>query len=284
MVSRGTADPHPVQLLDAGVRRRLERFGRWTIDRPATGAEGFRRAPAADWDAADLRFDPGAGWSGPGWPAEPWAVGLEGLTLELRPTSSGALGLYPEHAANLPWLADQVAERAAAEPQPNVLNLFAHTGLATLALARAGAAVTHVDGSRTAVAWARRNAELSGHAGRPIRWIVDDALAFVAREGRRDRLYDGIVLDPPAFGRGRGREWRLLEDLPALLAACRVVASTGSFVLLTAHSESIDGDELGALLATTFGARRRAVEVVPMDLTAVSGATLPLGWAARLGA
>lgn len=269
-----------VELLDAGVRRRLERFGRWTIDRPAPGAEGFRRATAAAWDAADLRFDPGVGWAGRAWPAEPWPVDVDGLTMELRPTSSGGLGLYPEHAANLTWLREQAA--TAHDGTPAVLNLFAHTGLATLALARAGAAVTHVDGSRTAVAWARQNAELSGIADRPIRWIVDDAAAFVAREERRGRRYDGIVLDPPAFGRGRGREWRLETDLPDLLAACRAVASPGAFVLLTAHSVTVTDADLGAMLAGAFPARRRAVDVQPMRLVAASGAELPLGWAARL--
>jgi 23S rRNA (cytosine1962-C5)-methyltransferase len=269
-----------VELLDAGVRRRLERFGRWTVDRPAPGAEEFRRAPTADWDAADLRFDPGRGWSGPAWPAEPWPVAVDALTMELRPTSSGGLGLYPEHAMNVPWLTGRVSARSA-----TVLNLFGHTGLATLALARAGAAVTHVDGSRTAVAWARRNAELSGLADRPVRWIVDDALAFVAREARRGRRYDGIVLDPPAFGRARGREWRLETDLPTVLDACRAIATPDAFALLTAHSETIDGDDLAAMLAAAFRINPGSpgIELVPMELTAASGARLALGWAARLG-
>jgi len=290
------------------VRRRLERFGPWTVDRPAGGALGFRRLGAADWDAADLRFDPGAGWSGPAWPAEPWTVGVEGLTMELRPTSSGGLGLYPEHAANLAWLGRQVRSRAVtlapeggpeavgtaavgtaavgteAVVAPAVLNLFAHTGLATLALARAGAAVTHVDGARATIGWARRNAELSGLTDRPVRWIVDDAAAFVAREARRGRRYDGIVLDPPAFGRGRGREWRLEASLPALLDACRAVAAPNAFVLLTAHSEATDGDDLAAMLAAAFRAPRSAIDVVEMELGAASGAQLALGWAARLGA
>lgn len=266
------------------MRRRLERFGRWTVDRPAPGAEGFRRLGAAEWDAADLRFDPGPGWSGPAWPVEPWAVDVDGLTLEARTTASGGLGLYSEHAANLPWLVAAAGRRLdPARPAATVLNLFAHTGLATLALVRAGAHVTHVDGSRTAVAWARRNAELSGVAERPIRWLVDDAAAFVAREARRGRRYDGIVLDPPAFGRGRGREWRLETDLPALLVGCRAVAEPGAFVLLTTHSESIDGDDLRGVLGSAFGAGPASIDVVPMELTAASGARLRLGWAARLG-
>jgi 23S rRNA (cytosine1962-C5)-methyltransferase len=214
--------------------------------------------------------------------------------MELRPTASGGLGLYPEHAANLAWLtaqvAAQLAARAESAPEPGgattaaplqVLNLFAHTGLATLALARAGAAVVHVDGARSAVAWARRNAELSGLADRPVRWLVDDAAAFIAREARRGRRYDGIVLDPPAFGRAAGREWRLEEDLPDLLAACRAVAAPGAFVLLTAHSESVDGTVLATLLRTGFGSG--AAEVVTLDLTATSGARLALGWSVRRG-
>lgn len=279
----GAADS--VELLDAGVRRRLERFGRWTIDRPAPGVEGFRQARAADWDAADLRFDPGAGWSGPAWPADPWPIHVHGLTLELRPTASGGVGLYPEHATNIAWLSAMVGARSAVADEPvRVLNLFAHTGLATLALARAGAAVTHVDGARGAIGWARHNAALSALADAPIRWIVDDAVGFVAREARRGRRYDGIVLDPPAFGRGRGREWRLESGLPGLLAACCAVAAPGAFVLLTAHSEAVDAGALRAELAAAFEQSRGAVEAVPLQLTATSGATLPLGWAARLGA
>jgi 23S rRNA (cytosine1962-C5)-methyltransferase len=270
------------ELLDAGVRRRLERFGVLTVDRPAAGADAFRLAPEA-WAAADLRFDVGPGWSGQAWPAEPWPIEVAGIRMELRPTSSGGVGLYPEHVANVAWLERQVAARASAgagDAPPQVLNLFAHTGLATLALARSGAAVAHVDGAKSAVAWARRNAELSGLADRPIRWLVDDAAAFVAREARRGRRYDGIVLDPPAFGRARGREWRLETDLAALLAASREIAAPGAFVLLTAHSEDIDGASLRTPAREAFAAR--TIEVVRLEQTATSGARLGLGWAVRI--
>lgn len=266
------------ELLDAGVRRRLERFGNMTIDRPAPGADGFRLAPQA-WASTDLRFDPGAGWSGTAWPAEPWSIRIDRLTLELRPTASGGLGLYPEHAGNLEWLAAAVSRRSDAA----VLNLFAHTGLATLALARAGASVAHVDGARSAVAWARRNAELSGLAARPVRWLVDDASSFVAREARRGRRYDGFVLDPPAFGRADGREWRLERDLPDLLSACRDLAADGAFVLLTAHSEMLDPDALGSMVRSIFRGRTTGLERVPLDLVATSGAELRLGWTVRFG-
>ncbi len=270
------------ELLDAGVRRRLERFGGLTIDRPAPGADGFRLAPEA-WADSDLRFDVGPGWSGRWWPADPWPIEVAGLTMELRPTSSGGLGLYPEHVANLAWLEQQVAARvaeAATAAPPQVLNLFAHTGLATLVLARAGAAVAHVDGAKAAVAWARHNAELSSLADRPIRWLVDDATSFAAREARRDRRYDGIVLDPPAFGRVGGHEWRLETDLPDLLAACREIAAPGAFVLLTAHSESSDAPLLARRLALAFP--KRPIETAALSLTAPSGAQLNLSWAARI--
>ncbi len=280
------------ELLDVGVRRRLERIGSLTIDRPAPGADGFRLSPEA-WVEADLRFDAGAGWSGPASPAEPWTADVAGLTLELRPTASGGLGLYPEHASTLAWLEEQIAARlavggadagAAVAPPPQVLNLFAHTGLATLAMARAGAAVAHVDGARSAVAWARRNADLSGLVDRPMRWLVDDAAGFVVREARRGRRYDGIVVDPPAFGRAGGREWRLDADLPDLLAACRAVAAPGAFVLLTAHSESVDGRRLTQTLRAAFGGGSDSYDSAPLDLTATSGAHLALGWLVRRGA
>jgi 23S rRNA (cytosine1962-C5)-methyltransferase len=287
-------DPLPVpvgttyELVDAGVRRRLERLGALTVDRPAPTADGYRLTPDA-WGGADLRFDAGAGWSGPAWPAEPWPVAVDGLTMELRATASGGVGLYPEHAANLRWLAAQVATQGAArvatgpstDRAPQVLNLFAHTGLATLALARAGAAVAHVDSARSAVAWARRNAARSGLADRPIRWLVDDAMGFVAREARRGRRYDGIVLDPPAFGRAAGREWRLELDLADLLAACASIAAPGAFVLLTAHSESVDGTGLAASLRAAFGGPSASLEVVGLHVLAASGARLDLGWAVR---
>ena len=206
-----------------------------------------------------------------------------GLTLEVRPTASGGVGLYPEHVANLAWLEQRIAEaRPRRVASPRLLNLFAHTGLVTLAAARAGAAVTHVDGARGVVAWARRNAELSGLADRPIRWIVDDAAAFVAREARRGRRYDGIVLDPPSFGHARGRRWRLADELPVLLAACREIAADDAFVLLTAHTTGLDGADLVGMLRAAFPSPAARIEESALELRAESGARLELGWSVRL--
>lgn len=265
------------ELVDAGDARRLERFGPYVVDRPAPAATDRRRVPA-EWARAELRFDSDGGWT---TQPDPWAVEIEGLVLELRTTSSGGLGLYPEHLATCEWLAGQVRTMAH-DRQPTVLNLFAHTGLATIVAARAGASVAHVDAARGAVAWARRNAELSLVADPPIRWLVDDASAFVAREARRGRRYDGFVLDPPSFGHGRGRRWQLAEELPALLDGLRAIATDDAFVLLTAHSTGIEGDALAAVITAAFSERRSRVDVSRLSIAASSGASLDLGWSARL--
>ncbi len=269
------ADPE-YRLIDLGGAARLERFGPYVVDRPSPGALGERRDPSA-WRAASLRFERDRGWLGPAAGADPWPIEVDGLTMELRPTDAGQVGLFPEHAAMLPWLREQGARHT-------VLHLFAYTGLVTLAMAAAGASVTHVDAARTAVTWARRNAELSGLADRPVRWIVDDAVAFVRREARRGHRFDGVVLDPPSYGHGAGgRTWRFEEDLPALLDALRGVLAPGAFALMTAHTPGFDGDRLGDLLAS--GLRRRAArpDVGDLGLDTVDGRRLALGSFARIG-
>jgi 23S rRNA (cytosine1962-C5)-methyltransferase len=267
-----------VELLDAGDGRRLDRFGPRVVDRPAPSAQWPARLPSADWSAADLLFERGSGWAGSD--PTPWTVDVDGLTVELRPTEAGQVGFFPEHATFWAWLRSALVGRA----DPQVLNLFASTGTTSLALARAGAQVTHIDASRPAVAWARRNAELSGLTDAPIRWIVDDALAFVGREARRGRRYDGFVLDPPSFGHGtRGTRWELADALPDLLDACAALAADDAFVLLTAHTTGLRPDDLGDALVDAFQPGPGSELVVEAtEGVARSGAILPLGVAARM--
>ena len=272
-------------LLDVGGGARLERFGGRVTDRPHPGALGARGDPAA-WAAADLRFDRDGGWSGVADVTEPWPIEIDGLELELKATEAGQVGLFPEHAAMLPWLRQQVAARMAgtdsvAEP-PAVLHLFAYTGLVTLALAAAGASVVHVDASKPTVGWARRNAERSGLADRPIRWIVDDASAFAEREIRRGRRYAGVVLDPPSYGHGPGSgAWRIEDDLPALLAATGGLLEANGFILLTAHTAGFEDDRLADEIGRALRRPTAAIEAGPLELATADGRTLALGAFAR---
>jgi len=271
-------------LLDAGDGRRLDRFGDRVVDRPAPAAVG----PAderAGWATADLRYDREGGWRARE-PAllGPWMLAFDGLRLELRPAAGGQVGLFPEQAPIWRWLADRVARCSALGPgrQARVLSLFAYTGAATLSAARAGAAVAHVDGSRPAVAWARRNATASGLDNRPIRWLVDDAGEFVKRELRREARYDGIVLDPPSYGhgggRGRGPAWRIADDLPDLLGGCaRLLDPAVPFIALSAHSPEHGAGRLADLLAGSVGVRPASISAGDLDLRAETGAALPLG-------
>lgn len=269
-------------LVDLGGGARLEQFGSRLTDRPHPLALGARADPAA-WRGADLHFDRDRGWTGPADPATPWPIDMEGLTLELRATEAGQVGLFPEHAAVLPWLHEQVtAGIAARRVPPSVLHLFAYTGLATLAMAAAGASVVHVDASRPTVAWARRNAALSGLEGAPVRWIVDDAAAFATREVRRGRRYDGIVLDPPSYGHGPDSgAWRIDDDLPPLLAVLARLLEADGFVVLTAHSAAFEADRLASELGRAFGRPVADIEAGPLSLETTDGRRLELGAFAR---
>lgn len=249
-----------------------------TVDRPApTALEPRRRT--AEWDDADLRFDRDRGWQSRGAPPEPWTIQVDALTLELRPTETGQVGWFPEHAVLWPWLRRAVADR----PGDEVIHLFGYTGATTLALALGGTPVTHVDASRPAIAWARRNAELSGLAGAPVRWIVDDAEAYLRREARRGRRYGGVILDPPSYGHGTGgRRWELNAGLPALLDLALAVASPGAFLLLTTHTAGWDGPRLARTVASVLGPRRGKSSCGDLEIGARSGAVLSLGAFVRL--
>lgn len=265
-----------LELLDCGDGRRLERFGEIVVDRPAPGAAGPRCDPMA-WGQPHLEFRRSAWVRGAA--RDPWPIRAAGLTFECRPATGGQVGLFPEHASLWPWLADVCETAIGRLGRPlDVLSLFAYTGGASLACARGGARVAHVDASRTALAWARRNAQLSALADRPIRWLPDDVRGFVRRERRRGRRYDGVVLDPPSYGHGTGT-WRIDDDLPPLLDdLVALVGPSPAFVLLTAHTPGYDGERLAGLVREHFNvpASGRA-----LTLAARSGASLDLGAFAR---
>ncbi|AKM07444.1 class I SAM-dependent methyltransferase [Pelagerythrobacter marensis] len=240
-------------LVDSGHGRKLERYGAWRFIRPEPQAMWAPRD--ADWQAHG-EFVPGSDEDGGGrWqfaqdvPPDGWPLAWEGVRFTAQCTPFRHLGFFPDMAPVWRWMGDQLDGRDDAE----LLNLFGYTGVGTLALSRFGR-VAHVDASKKSVAQARANAALSGLEDRPVRWLVDDAAKFAAREVRRGRRYDGIILDPPKFGRGPGGEvWRLEESLPGLVADCRRLLDDGSrFLFLTVYAVRMSSLALGGLLASAM--------------------------------
>jgi len=228
------------ELLDSGDGLKLERFGAYTFIRPDAQAIWKPALPEKHWKAADGVFEATAEESGGRWQfknrVEPrWEMTYKTLKFWAGASSSRHMGVFPEQATHWDWVSEKIRN---ARQSVKVLNLFGYTGIATLAAAAAGAKATHVDASKKVVAWARENQAFSGLAERPVRWIVDDALKFVEREARRGSFYDGLILDPPKFGRGpKGEVWEFYKLIPALMQACRKALSPSPlFIVLTAYA------------------------------------------------
>lgn len=228
------------ELIDSGAGMKLERFGNFTFARPEAQAIWQKALPQSRWEKASAVFQTTGEENGGHWNfntklPERWPVEYHGLKCWIQPAASRHLGLFPEQAEGWDWMMDKIRS---AKKTLKVLNLFGYTGMASLAAAAAGAQVTHVDASKKAIYSARENQALSGLTEKQIRWIVDDALKFTQREVRRESLYDGIILDPPKFGRGpKGEVWEFFDLLPDLLSACRnVLVTQPSFLLLTAYA------------------------------------------------
>lgn len=228
------------ELLDSGNGSKLERYGSFILIRPEPEAIWQPGLPEKEWTKADAVFQTSAEENGGHWNylkrlPDRWSMEYQGLKFWVRTTASRHLGVFPEQACQWDWIGSQVT---ASRRPLKVLNLFGYTGLASLAAARAGAAVTHLDASRKVITWASENQQLSGLFDQPIRWIVDDALKFVQREARRNLKYDGLILDPPKFGRGpKGEVWEFYKLIPVLLEACReIISPQAKFVVLTAYA------------------------------------------------
>lgn len=241
-------------LIDSGHGRKLERYGPHRFIRPEPQALW---APAqADWQA-DGEFVPGSDEDGGGqWrftsrlPKDGWTGAWEEVRFNMQPTPFRHLGFFPDMAPVWQWMRGKLSGMDA----PVAMNLFGYTGVGSLALAAQGAAVTHVDASKKSVEAARANAALSGMTEKPVRWIIDDALKFTAREVRRGRRYDGIILDPPKYGRGPdGEVWKLEEGLPELIEGCRKLLDGDSkFLFLTVYAVRMSALAIGELVRQHF--------------------------------
>jgi 23S rRNA (cytosine1962-C5)-methyltransferase len=249
-------------LIDSGNGRKLERYGKITVERPEPQAMW---SPAqAEWDP-DATFVPASDEEGGGrWvqhrpvPRQ-WELARGAVRFNASLTPFRHLGFFPDMAPQWDWMKESAADA-------DVLNLFGYTGVGTLTLSEAGARMVHVDASKKSVEAGKENALLSGISGRPIRWMVDDATKFTAREVRRERRYDGILLDPPKFGRGpNGEVWRLEENLAPLLADCRRLLDAESrFLVLTVYAVRMSALAIGELVKQLFGDLGGTVEAGEM--------------------
>ncbi len=240
-------------LVDSGHGRKLERYGRFRFIRPEPQAMW---APHSDNWQADGEFVPGSDAEGGGrWhftgdvPPDGWPLGWDDVRFQAQCTPFRHLAFFPDMASHWDWMRDRVEEGSEA------LNLFGYTGVGSLALAAKGAKVTHVDASKKSVEAGKVNAALSGMADKPVRWLVDDAAKFAAREVRRGRRYDGIMLDPPKFGRGPNKElWQLEEGLPGLIADCaQLLDAESRFLVLTVYAVRMSALAIGEMLTQSLG-------------------------------
>ncbi len=290
------------ELLDSGDGEKLERFGSYVLSRPEPKALWTKSLPQSEWARlSHTHFKPGAGFGRAGkedsgtWERlramdDQWwiryalpAPGAAGISLRLGLTSFKHVGVFPEQAPN--W--DFIYNKCRSMESPRVLNLFAYTGAASLAARAAGAEVTHLDSVRQVVTWARGNMERSGLDG--VRWVVEDAMKFAARECRRGHLYDGIILDPPAYGHGPdGEKWKLDECLFEMLRTVATILAPHGFVVLNLYSNGYSAALGETLVREAFGIPGRPAAAVPritsgeLALNDSFGKVLPLSIVVRL--
>ncbi len=225
------------ELLDCGEGEKLERFGNFVLSRPDPQAIWHKKLPISIWKKADGSFnreENHAEWSIKDTIKDRWIIELGCLKFYIKPTNFKHVGIFPEQNVNWDWMRNIISKNDNVE----VLNLFGYTGGASLACAQAGAKVVHIDGSKSAIAWARENAELSNLSDKPIRWILEDARTFVSREIKRERKYDGIIMDPPAFGHGPENElWKIEDHLLPLIDDCmKILKEKPLFFIINGYS------------------------------------------------
>lgn len=265
------------ELLDSGDGYRLERWGAYTLARPDPQAIWQKHAPMA-WASADAVFTDDS-WRVNSELPEHWDLAFRDLKLRVRPMNFKHTGVFPEQAANWAWMENRLRGLT----KPRILNLFAYTGAATLWLTKRGAFVTHVDASRPAIGWAKDNQELNGFAADTVRWMLEDAAKFAKSERKRGSQYDGIVMDPPAFGHGpTGNVWKFNEHMPKLLADCVALLSPESrFLLVNAYATNTSELALQNLMEDALAGRGGSIESGQLCLKQRDGRMVSTGLFAR---
>lgn len=274
-------------VLDTGDGEKLERWGTYVLRRPDPQVLWPRQQPEL-WDSADAHYHRSARGGGE-WEffkklPEKWTIGYRDLSFIVRPTGFKHTGLFPEQAANWDWMSGLISSATKAGRVPRVLNLFGYTGGATLACAKAGAQVCHVDAAKGMVTWARENFAHSGLPETSGRWIVDDALKFVEREIRRGNHYDGILMDPPSYGRGPGGEvWKLEDEIFRLTDTCaQLLSDAPLFFLINSYTTGLQPAVLANILRICVTGRHGGAEMAgELVLPVEAGGTLPCGASGR---
>lgn len=274
------------QLLDTGNGERLECWGKYILRRPDPQVIWPATSNSDVWENYHAYYhrssNGGGSWEIRSHLPERWIIHYQDLAFYVKPMGFKHTGIFPEQAVNWVWLHEQIKLHSG---QARVLNLFAYTGGATIASARAGAAVCHVDAAKGMVAWAKENLLLSGMADRPVRFIVDDVLKFVQREKRRVHQYEGIIMDPPSFGRGPGGEiWKVEDELYNLVKEClEIMAPVPRFFLINSYTTGLAPTVIKNILSLTVGCRFGGIvtaEEVGLPVSA-SGIVLPCGASGR---
>lgn len=269
------------EILDAGNGNKLERWGQVRLLRPDPQAVWPMQEPQSV-DARYIRSASGGGhWEYTKTLPDSWTIQYRDLTFQVRPTGFKHTGLFPEQAVNWDWMRGLVKKA----PKPfRALNLFAYTGGATCALAAAGAEVVHVDAAKGMVAWAKENLALCGLGDKPVRFIVDDVMKFVLREQRRGRQYEGILMDPPSYGRGPGGEmWKIEENLYPLVAeCCKLLSPEARFFLINSYTTGLAPTVLSNVLQAALPGRGGRIEAGEVGLPISRGTlVLPCGASGR---
>ncbi|MGE0175179.1 MAG: class I SAM-dependent methyltransferase [Oligoflexales bacterium] len=271
------------KVIDSGNFQKLEKVGPYTIVRPSLGAIWQPKQPQKAWDSAHAVFkrkNDGTGkWQVTKRIPDSWPIQIGNLRFNMKMTDFGHLGIFPEQYDYWAWIEQRISAKISKQRDYSVLNLFAYTGGSTMAAAKGGAQVVHLDASKTSVAWAKENADLCGIGDKPIRWIVDDVKKFIAREVRRKAQYDAIILDPPSYGRGKkGEIWKIEDDLPELLTNLKMILKRSfDFLMLSAHTPGYTPIALQNLVADFFGKECR-YEAREMTIEEVeTGRELPHG-------
>ncbi|RKJ40282.1 SAM-dependent methyltransferase [Acutalibacter sp. 1XD8-33] len=277
-----TAEWKDYELIDTSAGERLERWGDILLIRPDPQIIWNSEKRDPRWQDAHARYfrsNKGGGhWEAYKKIPDVWQIGWRGLSFRLKPMGFKHTGLFPEQAVNWAFAMEKIRE--AGRPV-KVLNLFGYTGAATLACMKAGAAVTHVDAAKGMVQWAKENAAASDLADRPVRWLVDDCVKFAQRERRRGNTYDGIIMDPPSYGRGPGGEvWKLEEQLDGLLRLClELLSERPLFLILNSYTTGLSPAVMEYLLTVLLKPRlggRVSAEEIGLPVTA-TGMVLPCG-------